>query len=693
MRPSAWRSAWTAVVRCGRTTYTAPVLLLPRGRIFPERVVGGVADGSGFMADLSTLKVNSNLVSRAGAPVLANGPSEVRLVEAALAARCGDKGPTWLRRYAASITLARRDQIQYEETMPWRSAEVAVNLGGGGGGGDTARFNFLTMVLSGDHLLPAFGGLKVLFEDPCVSAFDLKCRSFIVSDVFSSSRLLFDKLGGNLHGFQYICNLAVATMISELWCQRQFNKLQIGPSNFGSIYGITLANKVIVGIGAKSSVGPFKTVGVTFGSTKLPQRMFSTSQCLSHEQRGRSFSTRQSQTKSMMHIELLRPKNTGVLCLDGENHDVLLSFRKIIAQIRDYCHEYGKRVDLSLLYGRACEVYTPPGDGSFHVVVQHCGRSYRISISARDLYVRAFRGGNHKPLELQVDDDDDRATDYSYISSEEDHTVLPFSGSYTSLCGGDIKGTWIGVAALRHAFHALDNYDGSGTDLLKQAITIFVIHLSEASRLQPVFNAISRSMVNDNINYLDDVSQLSDDATQKASSLPSWWVSNYGWYSREAMEAVDRLITCNQKYSIANRRGDKAGDPPLAPPRESPPTDTGKEADYPYWKKPEEYVYNSTRNLFYFHSTSKSLMRNKSSNLLKQWDCLEMLQRNEAIFQVIPHLKVFACIASEQKEPVLTTFKSVGSMTMNQSCWCTETGTYWHIALLNAELVQKADSK
>ncbi|XP_044959000.1 uncharacterized protein LOC123410169 [Hordeum vulgare subsp. vulgare] len=614
MRPSAWRSAWTVLVRCGRTTYTAPVLLLPRGRIFPERVVGGVADGSGFMADLSTLKVNSNLVSRAGAPVLANGPSEVRLVEAALAARCGDKGPTWLRRYAASITLARRDQIQYEETMPWRSAEVAVNLGGGGGGGDTARFNFPAMVhaskedevLSGDHLLPAFGGLKVLFEDPCVSAFDLKCRSFIVSDVFSSSRLLFDKLGGNLHGFQYICNLAVATMISELWCQRQFNKLQIGPSNFGSIYGITLANKVIsqiiryehegdwsfaleysdliarstskenlasyvvefslvpavptsnqviVGIGAKSSVGPFKTVGVTFGSTKLPQRMFSTSQCLSHEQRGRSFSTRQSQTKSMMHIELLRPKNTGVLCLDGENHDVLLSFRKIIAQIRDYCHEYGKRVDLSLLYGRACEVYTPPGDGSFHVVVQHCGRSYRISISARDLYVRAFRGGNHKPLELQVDDDDDRATDYSYISSEEDHTVLPFSGSYTSLCGGDIKGTWIGVAALRHAFHALDNYDGSGTDLLKQAITIFVIHLSEASRLQPVFNAISRSMVNDNINCLDDVSQLSDDATQKPSSLPSWWVSNYGWYSREAMEAVDRLITCNQKYSIANRRG------------------------------------------------------------------------------------------------------------------------------------------
>lgn len=36
------------------------------------------------------------------------------------------------------------------------------------------------------------------------------------------------------------------------------------------------------------------------------------------------------------------------------------------------------------------------------------------------------------------------------------------------------------------------------------------------------------------------------------------------------------------------------------------------------WKKPEEYVYNSTRNLFYFHSTSKSLMRNNSSNLLKQ---------------------------------------------------------------------------
>lgn len=90
---------------------------------------------------------------------------------------------------------------------------------------------------------------------------------------------------------------------------------------------------------------------------------------------------------------------------------------------------------------------------------------------------------------------------------------------------------------------------------------------------------------------------------------PSFWVGNYGHYSRQAMIAVDKYITENEEYTIENVMGgqvkspeeifreirvlsrdvyckgvfaDKVGDPPLEPPRESPPDVTGYEVEFPY---------------------------------------------------------------------------------------------------------------
>uniref|UniRef100_A0A6N2LVQ1 Cation-transporting ATPase n=2 Tax=Salix viminalis TaxID=40686 RepID=A0A6N2LVQ1_SALVM len=45
-------------------------------------------------------------------------------------------------------------------------------------------------------------------------------------------------------------------------------------------------------------------------------------------------------------------------------------------------------------------------------------------------------------------------------------------------------------------------------------------------------------------------------------------------------------------------------------------------------------------------------------------DCFEMLQQSSAVVGVIPYVKVFARVAPEQKELILTTFKTVGRITL-----------------------------
>lgn len=154
--------------------------------------------------------------------------------------------------------------------------------------------------------------------------------------------------------------------------------------------------------------------------------------------------------------------------------------------MRQCSHDYGKCVDVSERYGPGCEVYTAAGLGSFHATIQHCNESFDMSFSARDLYSRAWRS------ELGTFVMEPDITGWLYIT-DEDHKTLSFTSSYTygGLGGDDVKDTWIGVDALRHAFHVIRKSDGSPTDLLKQSIKIISIHLSESARLQSVFEARS----------------------------------------------------------------------------------------------------------------------------------------------------------------------------------------------------------
>ncbi|XP_057727468.1 probable manganese-transporting ATPase PDR2 isoform X2 [Arachis stenosperma] len=75
------------------------------------------------------------------------------------------------------------------------------------------------------------------------------------------------------------------------------------------------------------------------------------------------------------------------------------------------------------------------------------------------------------------------------------------------------------------------------------------------------------------------------------------------------------------------------------------------------WMSPDE-----TANIPYSEKEVESL--SETHDLCVGGDCFEMLQQSSAHLRVIPYVKVFARVAPEQKELILTTYKTVGRITL-----------------------------
>ncbi|KAJ6697599.1 hypothetical protein OIU85_003922, partial [Salix viminalis] len=101
------------------------------------------------------------------------------------------------------------------------------------------------------------------------------------------------------------------------------------------------------------------------------------------------------------------------------------------------------------------------------------------------------------------------------------------------------------------------------------------------------------------------------------------------------------------------------------------------------WISPDE-----VEKISYWVNDKEAEELSETHDLCVGGDCFEMLQQSSAVVGVIPYVKVFARVAPEQKELILTTFKTVGRITLMCGDGTNDVGAlkqaHVGVALLNA---------
>lgn len=107
---------------------------------------------------------------------------------------------------------------------------------------------------------------------------------------------------------------------------------------------------------------------------------------------------------------------------------------------------------------------------------------------------------------------------------------LPFGVNYTRLCPKGLPNAKTGLYTLKDSFDKLWNYKGGKTEGLRESMASIALHVSEPARMQPVYEHISESIVNNAYSSLNKFKPL------------SIWIQNYADLSEAIMEILDLLL-------------------------------------------------------------------------------------------------------------------------------------------------------
>lgn len=233
------------------------------------------------------------------------------------------------------------------------------------------------------------------------------------------------------------------------------------------------------------------------------------------------------------------PSNHTVISLDDPVPNSFASYRNGIGYLRWYCRSFGRFVDVSRIFGHNLGVFTTPPGGPFHVTLVYEGRSLKLTLHARDLYIMGWRGP-YGTVEIKAPSEKRK----NYMLGEN-VTILPTYKNYYYLASsGLLQNVLLGPHALRPCFNVLYKYDGKCTAAVLEAVATAAVNLAEPARIQDIYDDVCTCYQDDIIFPLD-----------SRRDTNSVWVRKYSHYGGVVMRRIDAMLSGNTPEPILSNKG------------------------------------------------------------------------------------------------------------------------------------------
>jgi hypothetical protein len=213
--------------------------------------------------------------------------------------------------------------------------------------------------------------------------------------------------------------------------------------------------------------------------------------------------------------------DTAVISLD-DLEKFLDTYPNAIGRLRRWCELNGLHFDLSSLFGNNKVLFTTPPAGCFTFTFQYLGRTLDICLYGRNLYVMGWRNPNGT-FEIKLESENRKN-----FMSGEGVTVVQFKKNHMFLAPErDVSKIRLGMHALREAFEVLHKSTGNSYEV-RLAVGTFVVHTSEAGRLQGVLKDVCTAALQDTVG--------------KVGKYNRFWIQRYDHYAKKEMAQIDALL-------------------------------------------------------------------------------------------------------------------------------------------------------